>query len=228
MSLGDKIKPILTRKQICKNSVIQACFNRGQDSIYIDFSQAGKSISKLPITRREFLLLLTRKIRIHQWIFWVARERAVLPIGRFFGVFSWENSNNVVICHDVMQLKTDIDLDDCFEWTKLLVIYNDLRSERYRDLDRPAALENKMILDQALNNLIDCYKSTLSGKDISIIAKKLAFKQYAVTLSTVKVQCEIASKAISRGELSRVVIALETAISSIHDLVEEFTAAVTI
>ncbi len=227
MGMGEVIKPVFCRRQPSGRSVFQACFSRRQDSIFIDLTDAEESISHLPISRHEFLSLLTRKIRIHSWIFHIERERAVLPIGQFFGVFSWQNAKDVVICHEVLKLKQDIEVSECMGWTRLMVIYNDLRSERYRVIANPAAIENKALLETALNGIETCYVSTLKGSDVEPAAKKLAPDQYIITLSTVRVQCDLAKRSLSDLNLPSTVVALETAISSIHDLVDELTAAVT-
>jgi len=227
MCLYENIKPVLSRREPSGNSVVQACFDRRQDSIFVDLSEAEDSISKLPISRHLFHSLLTRKIRVHSWIFMVERERAVLPIGQFFGVFSWRNATDVVICHEVLQLKPDLDVDECMGWTRLMVIYNDLRSERYRLVAQPAAIENQGLLSRALDSLEICYSHTLLGSDVTPAAQKLTPLQYTVTLSTVHAQCDLAKQCLENSNLKRAVIALETAISSIHDLVNELTAAVT-
>lgn len=228
LGFADALKPLLTRRQPSGESVVQACFSRRQDSIFINLAEAEQSISLLPISRHEFLALLTRKIRVHSWIYRVERERAVIPIGQFFGVFSWSNAKDVVICHEVLQLRENAIIQDCMGWTRLMVIYNDLRSERYRGMSDPAAVENKVILNDALRSVRACDQYTLCADDVAPAAQKLAPHQYVVTLSTVRVQCDFAQTSLERDDLPRVVIALETAISSIHDLVNELTAAVTI
>lgn len=225
---GDSIKPVLARREQSGVSVIQACFDLRHDSIFIDLSEAEDSIAKLPISRHAFLSLLTRKIRVHSWIFQVERERATIPIGHFFGVFSWQNANDIVICHKVLQLRPDLNIDECLGWTRLMIVYNDLRSERYRTVQNPSALENENILVQALNHIDFCYHHTLRKEDVSTVAQKLAPLQYAVTISTVRAQCDSAKQCLESGALPRVVVALESAISSVHDLIDELTESVTI
>lgn len=228
MGLGDKINPVLRRRQPSGLSVVQAFFGRRQDSIFIDLTEAENSISQLPMDRHAFLSLLSRKIRIHSWIFKIERERAVLPIGQFFGVFSWQNAKDIVICHEVLRLRSDLDIEECVGWTRLMVFYNDLRSERYRIVDSPSAKENQGLLAAALDSVEACLSHTLQSDDVEQPARKLAQHQYAVTLATVRAQCDVARLNLNHLDLSRVVIALETAISSIHDLVDELTAAVTV
>ena len=228
LRLADSLEPLLTRRQRSGVSVVQACFSLRHDSLFINLAEAEQSISRLPITRHEFLALLTRKIRVHSWIYRIERERAVIPIGQFFGVFSWSNAKDVVICHEVLQLKADAIIEDCIGWTRLMVIYNDLRSERYRGISEPAAIENKAFLHDAIKNVKACDQLVLRAGDVAPAAQKLASRQYVVTLSTDRVQCDLAEACMERDDLPRVVIALETAISSIHDLVNELTAAVTI
>jgi hypothetical protein len=225
---ADLLKPVLIRRQPSGDSVIQACFVHRQDSVFIDLAKAEESISRLPIARHEFLALLTRKISVHSWIFRVERERAVIPIGQFFGVFSWQNANDVVHCHAVLQLKPDALVEDCLGWTRLMVLYNDLRSERYRVLPDPAAPENKGMLAETLQRIKGFCGHTLCSEEVAAAAKKLARQQYIVTVSTVQVQCDLAVAALQSSDLSRVVNALETAISSIHDLVDHLTASVTV
>ena len=223
---ADALKPHLTCRHKVGQSVVQACFSRRHDSIFIDISGAEESIASLPVSRQEFLSLLTRKIRFHEWIFRVPRERAVLQIGRFFGVFSWENANDIVRCHEVLQLRRDISEEDCVEWTHLLVAYNDLRSERYRMLPNPAADENRGVLLRALQNVSRCAQHMSSGT--ADVARKHAPSQYTVTCSTVRVHSDRARDSLEQGLLSEVVVSLEMAITAIHDLLDALTEKITV
>jgi hypothetical protein len=228
LRFDEDIEPVLTRRQAPGQSVVQACFDRRQDSIFINLADAEPSISRLPVSRHEFLALLTRKLRVHSWIFRVERERAVIPIGHFFGVFSWSNAKDVVTCHEVLQLRKDIALEDCMGWTRAMVFYNDLRSNRYRVMDNPAAAENKALLFEVLKSVRECDRLVLCADDVALAARRLVSEKYVIILSNVRTQCDLAEKALGEDDLVGVVGALETAISSIHDLVNALTAAVTI
>jgi len=228
MGKADVLKPLLLRRPTIGSAIIEAIFSRRQDSIRIDVQEAEPTISSLPMPRHDFLSLLSRKIRVHQWIFRSPRERAILPIGSFFGVFSWQNSNDVVKCHEVLQLRSDLDHGVCLGWTRLLVIYNDLRSDRYRSLQNPADPENKSILAQMLSAVETCYTHTLNGDDVKPVAVKLAPQLFAMTAATVRVHCDRARQNMEEGFLADTVASIEIAISAIHTLVDDLTSRVTV
>jgi hypothetical protein len=227
LQFGEDIEPVLIRRQPSGQSVIQAIIDRRQDSIFIDLTEAESSISRLSMSRHSFLALLTRKIRVHSWIFRVERDRTIIPIGNLFGMFSWSNAKDVVTCHQIFQLRKDISIEECVGWTRLMVDYNDLRSARYRDIDNPTALENKALLSDMLKSIRACDQLTLCASDVEPAARRLAPHQFVITLSTVRTHCEMAKRALECDDLSGVLRALDYATSSIHDLVNALTGAVT-
>lgn len=227
LNLAEKIRPILIRRHVEGKSVVQACFDQRHDFVYVDITEAENDIANLTIDRHDFLSLLTRKIRVHRWIFRYPREKALLQIGPLFGEFSWQNANALVTCHRIIELRQGIAVETCLGWTRLLVLYNDLRSERYRMLDAPAAPENRTALQTALDSLENCFQFGLCRGDVSDPARTLAPTQYVVTCSTVRVHCDRARERLLANDLAEVVFSLETAVSSIHDLVDELTLVVT-
>lgn len=225
---GDLIKPVLLRRPTLGKAIIEAIFAKRQDSLRIDIEEAESSIAALPIPRHDFLSLLSRKIQVHQWIFRSPREKAMLPIGSFLGVFSWQNANDVVVCHNILQLRTPLDPSDCLGWTRLLVTYNDLRSDRYRSLPNPAAPENKSILSQMLHSVERCYTNILKDQSVNDVSQRYTPQQYAVTMAAVEVHCERAKENFANDSLPDVVVSIEIAISAIHTLVDALTESLTI
>ena len=149
----DKLNAVLVRSALEKDRAKQLIrvyrIHGIRDPIYVDTTEAEGSLNMLQIPRDEFLSTLTRKIRIHIWIFDHPRERALLSIGKYFGFFSWKNAKDVIVCHQVLKLKRKVPTDHCIVWSDLIVSYNDLYMNPYRLTDKPAS--NTRMIEGALS-----------------------------------------------------------------------------
>ena len=227
---GQDIKPLLYRraKEKSKQGIqIQAFFDRREDSVYIDLTEAEKDIASLDISYDAFLVLLTRKIRIHKWVFKVPRERALLSIGRYFGEFSWKDPSDVIVCHKIMRVASDVP-DSLYDlWAKIVVTYNDLACQRYRIMPNPASAENDGLLKKALDEHYRCYQTFIEVGQYAKLLRSSITDQFRASKALISSNLSQADVMLGRGDLPMLLTCLEVSLSSIHDLVDSLTAVVT-
>lgn len=220
------LNAVLSRRaeQTSSNRILLHVFPRyGADSIVVDVTDVEPDIQKLGIDRAEFFALLTRKLRIHRWIFDSPTDHAVLSVGRHFGVFSWENGRDVVNCKRILRLKHDIDEATCEAWAGLLTLYNDHRVDKYRIVTSPAAPDMERHLKEALDDYYILAETYLKSRSTSTILRNCMREQYLVSRSLILKYLEICDTKFSRGEFPATVEYLEAILSTLHDLVDAFT-----
>lgn len=190
-----------------------------RDAILINLDEVMPSVSKLGLTESRLCHLLNRKLIFHEWIFGVPRERCVIPIGNMLcGVFSWENAKDVVYCHELLKLSTDIPVEHWKLWTEMLWSYNDLASSRYRTLRTPASPRSRGHLQRAVSILrhnIDKYLKTSYTQ-----LEELGFKSLLPYAVNVETYCQLAEDQIPLERYQKIVQALELALTNFHELVE--------
>ena len=226
-----QITTVLSRRAIERNPrhVIFPVFpGNGQDSILVDLSEIERDIESLDIGKDRFLTLLSRKIRIHQWVFDTPRERALLSIGPYFGIFSWKDANDVVTCHRLLRFKADVPEDVCDALAVLIVTYNDLYVNRYRLL--PFGKDNPE-LPRALKKAVDGYHSTFDiffeGKYSSALQNTVP-DQYRTTKAMANANLLMCDIKLYEEDYPSTVLYLESTLSAIHDLIDAFSEAVTV
>ncbi len=189
-----------------------------RDSILINIDPVIGKLDELGVSQDEFGFLLSRKLKIHYWIFEVPREGALIPIGKhLFGEFSWENAQDVVYCRKVMRLSTNIPQGHWQLWVQLLLAYNDMASSRYRGIAEPDQIMDVRVLEQAVTLFKhNVYKYVLPMRT----AEKFPFRRDLLPhVEFVAASVERAEDQLSLGRLQHVVVALETALTNFHEMV---------
>jgi hypothetical protein len=219
------IHPVLSRRAKEKGSgrfLVQA-FPTSGDSILIDLTDVEEDLPKLKISKDKFLSLLTRKIRAHQWVFDIPRERVVIPIGSYFGVFSWQNASDLVFCNKILQVKEEVDEITCKVWARVVLNYNDLYSAKYRSVARPMEALHVPLLETALENLKKFYKGYFLDEDNSMVLRSCIGRNYNTSSALIEANIELAEKKHDQGDYSTMIFHMENALSGIHDLVDTLT-----
>lgn len=227
---GDLIKPLLYRRAKEKNKKgveLQVLFDRREDSVYIDLSEAEDDITSLDIPQNQFLSLLSRKIRVHKWVFKIPREKALLQIGRYFGEFSWKDPSDVIVCHKIMKISPAVD-DKVYElWTDMIVAYNDLACQRYRILLQPASPENENLLKRALDEHYRCHQKFFETTASSAVLRSTVADQFRASKAFIASNLSQADVMLGRGDLQMTLASIEASLSSMHDLVDSLTGFIT-
>lgn len=232
MLMGAKnleLSPILTRRAEAqgKQRILYQVFPKsGADSILIDITDAEQDIARLDMQRDTFLTMLSRKIRIHRWIFESSSDQAVLSIGRYIGMFSWENAADVVKCDCVLRLRADVDERTCELWAGLLTLYNDHRVDRYRlavNQDEPTLSRH---LKQAIEDYYKLIDSYFKIPENSVTLRLWVPEQYLVSRSLMMKYLEICDRKYYRNDYPATVEYLEAILSALHDLVNALTSVV--
>jgi hypothetical protein len=197
------------------------------DSILIDLTEAEADIESLGMSRDDFLSLLSRKIRIHLWIFDTPREEAILSIGPFFGLFSWQNAKDVVTCKKIIQVKPEVDEETCEAWTRLLVYYNDLHALHYRTNPNPADDSNRGMLRVARSNYERLYREHFADTKWASILRASVPEHFKVTKSLVHANLKICDQKYRQRDYASTVSYLEATLDAIHDLLDALTIKLT-
>jgi hypothetical protein len=219
------IHPILSRRAKEKGIdrfLVQA-FPVSGDSLLIDLTEAKSDFTKIGINQDEFLSLLTRKVRGHQWVFDMPRERVILPIGSYFGVFSWKDANDVVYCNKILQVKEEVTEETCRLWVKFAMRYNDLFSARYRSVTQPSDPSNHRFINQALADFSEFYKDFFGNESNTEILRHCLGKNYKTSTAIIESNLSLALAKHSQDDIGSVILYLESTLSAIHDLVDLLT-----
>lgn len=222
----DGFSPVLSRRSPGKHRSFVRAVLPGLDSVFIDFGEAESDAISLGLSREEFTKLLTRKIRLHQPAFTYERENALIPLGSYFGLFSWTARPDVITCHKIMKLRADVDEDTCLAWMRFLVIYNDRRSERYRGVDQPADPNNAEFLKEAASRLGRNLEEFLNGNEGRML-RKVAPQEFKLCRANAFANFETAEAALQSGDFEAAVIKLELTLSSVHDFIAALMVVLT-
>lgn len=225
--LGE-LSPVISRRAMHSRPgrlVVQAFPGLRRDSVLIDMTDAQADLLALGIPTDRFLATLTRKIRIHAWAFEQPREQAILSIGQFFGIFSWENASDVVVCHRVLRVRDDLDGETCRVWSSLVLCYNDLASARYRSAAAPASPVNERHLKKALLGLHSAAERFLEGIDGQRV-RDLVPDHFKVARSLMISNLDMVTRKLDDEDLAGCVAYLEASLSAVHDLLDALTGAV--
>lgn len=218
---------ILSRRAIVnrENQVLYQAFPSGKDdSILIDLTEAETDIKSLNVSRDTFLGVLSRKIRVHKWIFSSPRQRVVLPLGSYFGLFSWEDANDVVVCHRILRIKPDIDESTCEAWASLIVAYNN----HYMDQHRTQQETHSSLLKKSLDEYLKTYDVYFNTGNKAALLRNVIPEQFKLTKAAIFSNLEMAERKFHQDDLHSTIIYLETALSAIHDLLDQLTQILTV
>lgn len=201
--------------------------NHYGQSYLVDVSEAEEDIGRLDCPRETLLHLLSRKIRLHAAVFDSPREQAYLPVGKYVGVFSWTNSADFIKCHRFLQFKPGLEQDICDAWADLAVLYNDRAMHRYRLQHEPAAPYNVRALENALQGYLRDL-NRISNADYYTHGMSAHFPdQWKLTKSVMAANLRMAEQKLAEEDLVATIVHLEGALSSLHDLLEALTTALT-
>jgi len=228
---GAQFYPVLTRRaEFDKNHIFCAATfpGKGRDSLLIDLSRVESQIDQLKVSRDQFLALVSRKIRIHQFIFEHPSERTILSLGPYFAEFSWQSADDPIVCHRILQIVEDADEELCAIWADLIVSYNDLTVAPYRKVETPAAPQNERTLQRSLEDMHALANHFFLKRDRGDRLRKAVPKEFKIAKSLVLAHLRQADSALHRGELTRVVVYLESALTTVHDLLDALASALTL
>jgi hypothetical protein len=200
--------------------------SRSRDPIYVDLSQAQPTIDQLDISSDRFLAILTRKLRVHQWIFYGERENAVLPIGGYFARFSWTNAKEVINCHWVYKPRADLDASICELISDLIVIYNDVYVSSYRTNPKPVARQDPRDFRYGLARLHGLMDEFLKNESRYQVLESIDSTVARMLRATCHSNLSMADMKIAENDLPSAVIYAETALSAVHDAIESLVESI--
>ncbi|CAN5732590.1 hypothetical protein BH10CHL1_BH10CHL1_06460 [soil metagenome] len=220
-SRADAVKPVLIQRSRHNTEgklIVEFKMIQYPDIMSIDLSSIEASLESLGLPKEEVLDMLARKIKIHAWIFAAPRDNAILSIGTtLIGDFSWNASANYIKCNRLYRIQDDIDPTHWQIWTRILLLYNDLCSEEYRLPHRSAdPIVRKNLISKGLEH-INTVHQVIKG-DIDILIQ-MGLNKVGLSYSLASSYLELANTKFEQGDSPMTVAYLESALSSLHDVV---------
>jgi hypothetical protein len=198
-----------------------------EDSIIIDHSEADKDIDRLGMSREAFLSILSRKLKVHKRLFENPREKTVIPIGHLYGVFSWQDANDVVICHRVLKMKDETMDTVCDAWNQMVLDYNDAVGYRSIWSSAPADPKNARALKKSLETYFSMFNTYFEKEPYSPALRSCLPARYKQVRSYIKANLTKADSKLAQDDYSNAIQYLEAVLSTIHDFLNDLTESVT-
>jgi hypothetical protein len=225
------LQTVLSRRALdeAKGRILFQIFPKGDhfgDTILIDLNDAENDIKELGISRENFLAILSRKIRLHHRIFDHPRDQAIIPIGRFVGIFSWQNVKDVIQCHRVLRMKAQIDDETCTVWARLTVIYNENAMQKYRLIPQSDIVFSDKSLERAIRDFQADYRILSARKEDVKVLSQCIPEQYSLSKSLMVANLEMAERKFDSEDFGSAVVYLESVLSAMHDLLDALTDAI--
>jgi len=203
---------ILSRKNDPDDIVLTA-FVGDFPPIEIELTPLRSFLSNRPLISDDILDSLTRKIRVHRWIFKDRGDNVPIPVGRYCVLVSWDEATSRVICKRIVipnEEKNSISALVAF--FSACIAYNKLITTPYRFLDlgrQQITLSDRTVVkfSEALSRfeqLSDEFTSRSPGLR-TIMAQALAYMSEASLLAEEHFSAQL-------------VRYLESALSAMHDM----------
>lgn len=200
------------------------------DELSIDVTEAMGRLSGNAQEREAVISLLQRKMRYHGWIFRYPRYRALVPLGPYVGLFSWESLSVPVICHSILKVlvSAEICIVDC--WIDMIIDYNGFTvSNRYRSISSLGSIRASE-LKHAAGQLLESarrYAQILKDMEERLEADQVG--PIHVMLSTWIRNAEQARTRADdeEGDFPLIIVSLEAGLSAFHDVINYLCKVVT-
>jgi len=229
-TLGDRLTTVLWHRSTEQGSTTVTArvvvHPTGGDRIYIDYADARNSIDRLGVPLEKFLSILSRKIRVHRWIFEGERDSVILPIGGYFASFSWRNAKDVVHCKWVKRPKAGLHSDALDIIANLIVIYNDLYMSGYRRSGKRAIDQDSRAILSAIRNMHDVQANILANDNKFASLNSILPDRIKMARANYWANLQKADEKLAQRDLSAAAVYAETALSTLHDAVEELVDAI--
>jgi len=224
--LAEGLLSILNRRALVKgeNRVLYQAFPSGKsDSILIDLTEAEADIASLNISRDEFLSDLSRRIRVHRWIFKIPREKVVLSIGSYFGEFSWQDASDVVNCNRILKIRSEVSRQTREAWVSLVVIYNDHYVDAYRTTLEPQDPKLANSLPKTLDEYFRIYRDFFDTGEKARLLFEVAPDLFNDTSALISANLSMADSKLHSEDYASVARYIEATLSAIHNFLENLT-----
>ena len=190
------------------------------EPMFMDLSEAEESITRLNISRETIVSTLGRKMHIHRWIFEEPRDRAVLTVGPYFGIFSWKSPSDIIVCHKILKIRADAPVELIQLWAKLIVTYNDLYMSEYRLLETAVTHGTAFKVERAITDFRSAQAQFFERLEDSALVGTNETSLFISIGATFSANVEKAAERLQTRDYARSVIFLETALSSVHDFID--------
>ena len=226
--VDEKLNVSLFRKRPLLNAphLLAIYPSRHRDPIFVDLSTAEQSIQHLGVPREKFLQTLSRKIRLHRWLFEGERESVVIPVGQYFAVFSWTNAYDLIYCHKIIKPQSQLSPRFHEVLADIIVSYNDLYLLEYRRLSSAVDDSTCPVLKKGIDTLHRVFDRFFKQEENFMVLAGVESEFMQQIRATCWANLRKADEKFLEREFASAVIFAETALSSFHDTVDELLARV--
>ena len=218
------LRPILSRRAketlVERNIIEISPRKRRTETILVDITDIFEDLEKLDLERDKIYEVMNHKMEIHSWVFKSSRRRAILSLGRYFGIFSWERPNDLVLCERLLKVKPNIDFLTCDVFAGLILSYNDKYVLPYRLVENRDSPNLERDVKNALSEHWHSYKYYFESGDNAVLLSKLNNDQFVISRSFIVNNLRMSDSKIGSNDLKAAILYLEAALSSAHDFID--------
>jgi hypothetical protein len=201
-----------------KNPDFECVARTHESCVLINLDKVADRLDILSISKEELLQLISSRMPIDERLLEGSRDNALIPINDvLLGTFSWTNRENIA-CNMLARVAADAPEEQLHLWLALLNSYNYLAASKYRNLQRPADPVFKNELKTAVAAFESSIGNHLLGNSNSFV--RLGLRRLLPYVARAETECVNASSRLLCGDYRGVVLALETALTQYHSVVD--------
>jgi hypothetical protein len=187
------------------------------NKIVLDLTQIRKKIDNIDFSKDKFLELICTSLKAHFSLFKKPLERVAIPFGNFIGLFTWQNEIDPIICEQFFSVSSNLSEASFNSIALLMSRYTSLARAQYRFKTEPIYQGQAEILRRSLDEFHEAAQTYFTGEH-STVLRALAPDTYKITGGILKASLTEADISWSHEEYGYTVVQLETALTSIHNL----------
>jgi hypothetical protein len=175
--------------------------------------------------REDVLRAICRSIRAHRRLFTLPMERVAIPFGRHIGLFSWQNDIDPVRCEQIFRIASDVPSRVFDAVAFLMYRYSRIASARYRVATETIYAGQEPVLRTALSEFNEDIRLVLEGNYGEALSS-IAADDLKIAQGIIKANLLEADSALSRHDHVQTIVYLETALTTLHNLLIQVLDAV--
>ena len=187
--------------------------------LLLDITNIRPFLLSLPEELREnFLKCLCTGIRNHTSLFDTAMERVALTFGAYLGIFSWRNSIDPILCDKVLRVSEAISEENFEALTRLMSRYTSLARFDYRTARQRDYPNKPHVVTSGLRGFHEMADKFL-GLELGDCLRAIAPQATKISAAIIRANLAEADDCLRREDYSQIVIHLETALTTMHNLI---------
>lgn len=196
--------------------------------LLLDVTNVRPFVEAMPEEKREdFLHCLCTGILAHTSLFSTAMQRVAFPFGTYLGVFSWQNSIDPIKCEKVLQVSDSVTEVQFETLARLMSRYTTLARNDYRTAQRRDYPNKPHVVTSALRDF-HAMADTFLGLELGDNLRAISPGATKVAAAIIRANLAEGDDCLRRTDYSQAVVHLETALSTLHNLILQLLDAVAV